>query len=61
MLDSVAGASGVLGSGGEGTHREGGLLVEKVWLGLDWARSLCLLLVNREHYESWYSTLLRAG
>lgn len=42
--------------GGEGTHGEGGLLDEKVWLRLNWARSLCLLLVNLEHYESWYST-----
>lgn len=48
----------MLGSGGKGeeTHGEGGLLDEKVWLRLNWARSLCLLLVNLEHYESWYST-----
>lgn len=50
-----------VGWGEEGTHGEGGLLDEKVWLRLDWARSLCLLLVNLEHYVSWYSTLQRAG
>lgn len=57
----LLGPPGCWAGGGKGTHRVGGLLDEKVWLGFDRARSLRLLLVNLEHYVFWVSILQRAG